>query len=239
MKQEKLPTQQNNEQGLQDEVCLNLKFKEAEKLVFDRRINHVNLSNEGDQYPQRQEVKVSLDTPIEASINEKSHVEQELMAVIAVGSDVALGIVKGKDIDGNEINYVSLLQSGFSSHDGDSSRAKIIDVLRDGSPLTIGREKIKQVYEGYASDIRDVSRTHCTIVLKDGILTVIDEASTNGTVVFTNATNQEVGPFSNPYLWSCPSKGIKELIDLQEREKQIKQLLMASTLGKFVLDNQG
>jgi len=231
MKQEKLPTQQNNEQGLQGEIYSS--FKEIGMLEFNLGINHVNLSKkEGDQYPHRQGVRVSLDTPIEASINKKSHVEQELMAVIALGQDVALGIVKGKDSNGQEINYVSLLQNRFNS-DHNGARAKIINVLRDGSPLTIGREKIQQVGEGSAPE---VSRTHCTIVLKDGILTVIDEASTNGTSVFTNATNQEINPFSNPYLWSWHSQEIENLI---EREKQTKQLLMASTLGKFVLDNQG
>lgn len=232
MTHEQLPSTQNTDQGLQSEISLS---NEIGWLRHNPAIGCEDLfsSNkmENDKYPDKPGVRVALHTPIESAISSRSDVEQELMAVVALGQNVALGVVKGKDSAGEEVSYVSLLNSNRSDNGG---RARIIDVLRDGSPLTIGRDRIEQVV-GREGSAPGVSGRHCTIELKDGILTVVDETSTNGTSLFTNTTKQETRAFPDVYNWSQPSPETKQLI---EGEKEAKRLSRASKLGRFIVNNQ-
>lgn len=182
------------------------------------------------EYPDKPGVRVALGTPIETAVSDRSDVEQDLMAVVALGKDVALGIVRGKDESGNETNYISLLNNEPSDNEG---RARFIDVLENDTPLTIGRDRIGQVYgrEGAASG---VSGKHCTIELRNGILTVVDETSTNGTSIFTNSTNDSLRQFNRVHTWSQPSAETKKLI---EADKEAKRLSKGSQLGRFTADN--
>ena len=227
-----LPTQNNTDQGLQNEISL------AQEVAFLRKNPALDCEDlfssnkmQSSEHPERSGVRVALHTPIESAVSGRSDVEQELMAVVALGEDVALGVIKGKDATGKEVSYVSIMNNNSSDNGG---RARIIDVLRDDSPLTIGRGRIEQVV-GRQGAAPGVSRKHCTIELKEGILTIVDEASTNGTSVFTNATKQETRAFPDVYNWSQPSLETQQLI---ASEEEAKRLSRASQLGRFIVNNQ-
>lgn len=160
------------------------------------------------EYPEGPNVKINLSTPIESAVSSRSDVEQDLMAVISLGESVALGVVKGKDSTGKVISYVSLLNNDPVDNDG---RARVVGILSDDKPLSIGRQRIEQLVgrEGCAPD---VSSEHCTIDLKNDVLTVQDESSLNGTTVFTNATKSTTVSLPNVRMWSQPSTETKKLI---------------------------
>lgn len=152
------------------------------------------------EYPDKPGVRVALGTPIETAVSGRSDVRQDLMAVVALGKGVALGVVRGKDQSGSEVSYLSLLNNNPSENEG---RARFIDVLAAGTPVTLGRGKLEQV-AGREGAVPGVSRTHCTIELRDGVLTVVDETSTNGTTLFTNSTNNRARQFNSIQTWSQP-----------------------------------
>jgi len=182
------------------------------------------------EYPDRPGVGVELHTPIETAVNINSDVQQDLMAVVALGKDVALGIVRGRDTSGEEVNYISLLNNSRSDNNG---RARFVDTLKPGTPIVISRSGIAQVV-GRDGSTPSVSGKHCSIELKGGVLTVVDETSTNGTSVFTNATRERTHQFAEIQIWSQPSTETKKLI---ESEKESKRLLTTSKLGRFALDD--
>ncbi len=185
---------------------------------------------QGGEYPDKPGVKVALGIPIETAVSGKSDVEQDLMAIVTLGKDVALGVVKGRDQSGSEVSYLSLLSNNPSENEG---RARVVDVLAEGAPVTIGRGRLEQVI-GREGAVPGVSGTHCTIELRDGVLTVVDETSTNGTSLFTNSTNGRVRQFNRIQTWSQPSGETKKLI---EAEKEAKRLSRVAQLGRFTVDN--
>lgn len=160
------------------------------------------------EYPEGPNVKINLSTPIESAVSSRSDVEQDLMAVISLGESVALGVVKGKDSAGKEVSYVSLLNNDPEDNGG---RARLIGVLSGDTPISIGRQKIEQLV-GRKGCAPGVSGEHCTIDLKNGILSVQDEASLNGTTVFTNATKNTTVGLPNVRMWSQPSSETKQLL---------------------------
>jgi len=163
------------------------------------------------EYPEGPNVKLNLDTPIESAVSSRSDVEQYLMAVISLGEKVALGVVKGKDSNGKEISYVSLINNDPNDNDG---RARFVGILDGNTPLRIGRQKIEQLIgrEGCAPG---VSGEHCTLDLKNGVLSVQDESSLNGTTVFTNATKNTTVGLPDIRMWSQPSNETKKLISAE------------------------
>lgn len=183
------------------------------------------------EYPDKPGVRVPLDVPIETAVSDRSDVVQDLMAVVSLGKDVALGVVKGKDESGGEASYLSLLSD--DNPFGNEGRARFIDVLAEGTPVTIGRSRIEQVV-GLEGAAPGVSGTHCTIELRDGVLTVVDETSTNGTSVFRNSTNDRTRQFSTIQAWCQPSGETKKLI---EADKEAERLSKVSQLGRFTVDN--
>lgn len=166
------------------------------------------------EYPDRPSEDFPLGTPIETAVSDRSNVVQDLMAVVAAGKDVAIGVVKGKDTSGGEVNYLSLMSSNPSGSEG---RAKFIDILAEGVPVTIGRAELEQVV-GREESVPGVSGTHCTIELKDGVLTVIDENSTNGTSVFTNKTESRARQFGSIKEWCQPSEETAKLIEAVDED---------------------
>lgn len=217
-------------QGHQQEISLQ---REIESLRLNPAIACEDLysSNkmQSGEYPDRPGVRVALETPIETAVTAHTDVEQDLMAVIALGQDVALGVVKGRDASGEEVNYVSLLNNELSDNSG---RARFVDTLKPGSPLTIGRVQVEQV-AGRQDVSPGVSGTHCTIELEDGVLTVVDETSTNGTSVFTNKTHDRAKQFAGIQTWSQPSVETKKLI---ESQKEVERLLKVQKLGRFTVE---
>lgn len=178
------------------------------------------------EYPDRPGVRIALETPIETAVSGRSDVKQDLMAVLALGKNIAIGVVRGQNQSGEEVNYLSLLSDDPSGSEG---RAKLVDVLSEGTPVTIGRGKIEEI-AGREGASPGVSGTHCTIELKDGILTVVDETSTNGTSVFSNSTTERQRQFGSIEQWSQPSQETGELIKAaKETERQAK----ATQLGRF------
>lgn len=184
---------------------------------------------ESNKYPDKPGVRVAPETPIETAVSERSDIKQSLMAVIALGQNIALGVVRGRNESGNEANYVSLLNNSASDNEG---RARIIDILKEGTPVTITRGGVEQVV-GHEGAARGVSSRHCTIELKDGILTVIDETSTNGTSVFTNITQDQARHYVGIEVWSQPSVETEKLIN---DRLQAEKLLKASHLGRFTIN---
>ncbi len=185
---------------------------------------------ESSEYPEKPGVRLALETPIETAVSGRSDVEQDLMAVVTLGKHVALGIVRGKDESGNEATYLSLLNNNPQDNEG---RAKLIDVLRDDAPVAITRGRLEQV-AGRDGAVPGVSGQHCTIELRDGVLTVVDEGSLNGTSVFTNSTKNRTRQFGSPYTWSQPSLETKQLI---EGEQEAKRLSKISKLGRFTVNS--
>jgi len=181
------------------------------------------------EYPDMPGVRVELGTPIEVAVSGRSDVQQDLMAVIALGSHVALGVVKGKDQSGSEVSYLSLLNNDRTDNDG---RARFVELLTEGSSISIGRERIEEIV-GRENVVPGVSRTHCVIELKDGILTVIDQSSTNGTSVFTNKTEERTRQFNSIHVWTQPSADTKQLI---ERKTETEGLSRSAQLGRFTVD---
>lgn len=221
----------NFDPSLQGEISLGA---EIDKLRQNPTIGVEDLfsSNkmQSGEYPDKPGVRVALGSPIETAVSDKSDVEQDLMAVVALGKEVALGVVKGKDQAGDEASYLSLLSGNPFGNEG---RARFIDVLSEGAPVTIGRSRVEQVV-GRQGAVPGVSGTHCTIELKDGVLTVIDETSTNGTSVFRNSTSDRTRQFGTIEAWSQPSGETKKLI---EADKEAKRLAKVSQLGRFTVDN--
>jgi len=182
------------------------------------------------EHPDKPGIRIALDTPIETAVSGRSDVEQDLMAVLALGKDIAIGVVRGKNQSGGEVNYLSLFSDNPRGKEG---RASFIDVLSEGTPVTIGRGKVEEV-AGREGASPGVSGTHCTIELKDGILTVVDETSTNGTSVFSNTTADRTRQFGSIEMWSQPSQETEELIESEEAAKQQSRV---SQLGRFTVDN--
>lgn len=237
MIQEDFPLIQDGSSGLHGELSLNqdiLSLKHSPYIkVTDLLSSRYLLGSSPDNieagdYPAEPKVAVALRTPIESTVSDRSNVEQELMAVVTLGQDIALGIVKGKDNTGEEVSYISLFNNNKADNGG---RAWIIDVLREGSPLTIGRAVIEGVV-GQKGIAPAVSREQCTIeLIKNGILTVTDRGSLNGTSVLTNSSQEQItgGVFPKVGIWSAPSPDIESLI--KEKASQTK----ASELGKFAV----
>ncbi len=232
----------NIEPGLTDEISLKT---EINYLSTRDNIGRDDLFSarmkDNPELPTRPGVRVELDTPIEIADSTRSDVLQNLMAVVSLGGDVAIGVVNARNQAGDEVNYLSLMSStkAVSSNNPDrhAARAKLIDVLEEGKPLTIGRSKLEQVLgsEGAGSSpVPAVSTKHCTIMLENGILTVIDEASLNGTSVFTNKSKFEHEYFERIQSWCQQSTETEKLI---EASKEAKRLSRIAQLGKFSADN--
>lgn len=225
------PQAQNIDPNLQGEISLE---GEIALLRQNPAIGSEDLfsSNkmQSSEYPDKPGVRVALGTPIETAVSGRSDVNQDLMAVVALGKGVALGVVKGRDQSGSEVSYLSLLNNDPSENEG---RARFIDVLAEGAPVTLGRDKLEQI-AGREGAVPGVSGTHCTIELRDGVLTVVDETSTNGTSLFTNSTNNRTRQFKDIHTWSQPSGETKKLI---EAEKEAERLSKVSQLGRFTVDN--
>lgn len=180
------------------------------------------------EYPDRPGVRVSLDTPIETAESPTTDVKQDLMAVVALGKNTALGIVRGRDTQGGSIYYVSLMNNGYYDPTGNDGRAIFVESLKPGVPTVITREMIERlVIEKEIAQA--VSGTHCTLEINDQILTVIDESSLNGTSVFTNMTDHKSRQFRDIYQWSQKSGQTEELI-------KITQELKRRQLGRFTLN---
>ena len=182
------------------------------------------------EYPDKQGIRVALDTPLEVAVSSRSDVEQDLMAVLALGEDVAVGIVRARDESGDEVKYLSLLNNNHSDNDG---RARLVVELKPGTPVIIRRGMLEKLMgkEGVASG---VSGTHCAVELdSSGILTVVDEKSTNGTTVFSNATKGHPSRFRDVGIWSQSSVESKKLIDANREALRVSR---ASRIGRFVVD---
>lgn len=152
------------------------------------------------EYPDRPEIKVPIDKPLDYAISSRSDVIQELSAVLGLGKKTAIGVVTARDKIGQKVRYISLITSNTSEEE----RAKPLGVLKPGEPLTVGRDLLQSV-SGDEDLFSRVSRTHCTIELNDDVLTVIDEHSTNGTSLFTNNDNKLGRYIRDRYMWSQPS----------------------------------
>jgi hypothetical protein len=219
---------QNQDPSLQGEISLD---RDIYRLRQNPAVGCEDLfsSNKmkSNEYPDKPGVRVALHTPIETAGSSRSDVEQDLMAVIALGQDVALGVVRGKDTSDEEISYISLLINNPSDN---KDRARLIYVLKNDTPITIGRHSFDEQVAGRAG----VSRRHCTIELEDGILTVVDETSTNGTSVFTNITQHRTRQFDSIHTWAQPSTETKQLI---ESEREAKRLSRALHLGRFIVNS--
>ena len=181
------------------------------------------LKKENLDHSERQGVRVPLATPIETAHSPNTSVEQDLMAVVSLGENVAIGVVRGRETDGNQVYYASLMNNGRYPT-GNDDRAKLLEVVRPGIPVTITREMIEQLTD-IKEIARGVSRTHCTIEISDGVLAVVDEASSNGTTVFTNISEKKQRQFGDVSQWSQRSRETKELIkaemDARRQEKPV------------------
>jgi hypothetical protein len=225
------PTTQNIDPNLQGEISLegDIAMLRQNPALGSEDLFSSN-KMQSSEYPDKPGVRVALGTPIETAVSDRSDVQQDLMAVVALGKGIALGVVRGKDQSGSEVSYLSLLNNNPSENEG---RARFVDVLAEGTPITIGRDKLEQTV-GREGTVPGVSGTHCTVELLDGVLTVVDETSTNGTTLFTNSTNDRVRQFNGIQTWSQPSGETKKLI---ETEQEAERLSKVSKLGRFTVDN--
>lgn len=195
---------------------------------------HELSSSNAPENPERQGVRIALGTPIETAVSPNTDVEQDLMAVLSLGRDVEVGIVRGRNKSGDEVFYTSLMNNGYHDPTGGDGRAKRLETVRSSSPVTITREMIEALVN-IPDFARGVSRTHCTIQIENGVLTVVDERSSNGTSVFTNATGKKQRQFGDISQWSQPSKETEGLI---RDEVEAQRLARTSKLGKFTLSEQ-
>lgn len=181
------------------------------------------------EYPNRPGVRVALHVPIETAESPTTDVKQDLMAVVTLGKSTALGIVRGRDTQGDSVYYVSLMNNGYHDPAGNDGRAIFVESLKPGVPIVVTREMIEQlVVEKEIA--QGVSGTHCTLEINDQVLTVIDESSLNGTTVFTNATDHKSRQFRDIYQWSQKSSQTEELIKMTQEAKRRQ-------LGKFTLNS--
>jgi hypothetical protein len=168
------------------------------------------------------EIDIPMLFPLKEYTSERGHVKQSLMAIIQVNKNIALGVVTGKDEQGSEAVYLSLMTDEGKEiiTSGRMARAKLVQVLRENSPTTIGRQQIDKAsgLEGTEATHSGVSATHFTIKLHDGKLSIKDENSLNGTSVFHN--NEEFGyNIFKIEQWSIPGEDTKKLIDAENESK--------------------
>ncbi len=131
-------------------------------------------------------------------------ITQSLAAVLALGDDVAIGIVRATDTSNQVIDCLSVLHG---------SNALFLSGLKPGEPVVIGRQVIESVTREQAPSVGDL---HCTVIVdRKGYVSVTDEGSSTGTRVFVRATDKHnetpILPF-NDTSWSLPTSTITELM---------------------------
>lgn len=179
--------------------------------------------------PRYNGTRVALEKPLEVSASTRSPIGQNLDALLALGNGVLVGLVSASDGEGNTYRYLSLY-----SGNPDASRATFITTVNNGEEILIGRDLFHGI--GDPEEFRTVSGNHASLnVDSEGVLTVIDNDSTNGTTLFTvSEENDQDMPFD--------SKDIRSwAIDTPSVERQLRQVaheksVLKGTLGKFTLD---
>lgn len=179
----------------------------------------------GGEYPDRPGIRVVLDKPLALAISSRSDVTQELSAVLVLGENTTVGVVTARNKTGQSARYISLV----SANPSEEGRAKLLGALKPGEPFTIGRDLLRSV-AGRQDLFSTVGGTHCTIEIKDDVLTVVDENSTNGTSLFTNTADIPSNHLLDAYMWSQPTVEAEALFTEHESER-------IQGLGRFAADN--
>ena len=169
-------------------------------------------------------VRVKLGKELEKSTSGRSDIVQSLEALLSLGSSVLVGLVKARDNQGNVYRYLSLYSGSPSTQ-----RAQFIIPVCDGEVIVLGRGMIEESNGG--GEYNTVSREHATIRVDNGILTVVDRDSTNGTTVFTPLEDDAVQqPFYSGDVtsWAAASTKVGESMQGAVGVRQ--------QLGRFTVD---
>lgn len=146
--------------------------------------------------------------PLSSKFSPGGMTESNLMAVIALGNETAIGVVSVRKIVDRqleELHYLALLNNDPDENDG---RGTLLGVLDPDMPVVLGRDPNSC---DFPVSHPTVSRRHVTLEINDGYLMVADEHSTNGTTLFT--ANGEVGMDFRG--WSLPGREEAQLFDDQ------------------------
>lgn len=181
--------------------------------------------------PRFNGTKVTLENSLEKSSSSRSPIVQDLEALFALGGGTLVGVVSAKDEIGNTYRYLSLY-----SGNPNKQRAQFIATVNAGQEITIGRATFSGM--GDDEEFKAVSGEHAVVsVDHDGVLTVIDRDSTNGTTVFTASTESAKNmPFDSRDVraWAIDTGSVHRQLEQIEFEKDV----LRGSLGKFTLDDR-
>lgn len=183
---------------------------------------------ESDNFPDRPGARVAIDTPLEESHSPTSSVTQELLAILSLGEKTAVSVVAANDESGEKAYYLGLVTTNTPAE----GRAKLLRRIKPGNQVDIGRDLLQSA-AGRGDLYMGVSGSHCTIEIDkedEGVLTVIDQESTNGTTVFTN-NSRAPGAFMDTVGEWCQSAAESERLFEKDKEDKVRNL------GRFTLDN--
>lgn len=137
--------------------------------------------------PEQPTITLRPETPIETSLAPDG-TRQDLMAVIALGENAAVGVVRSFDAKGHAKGLLTL----FGEEHSESGIS--IGQLHDDEEVNLGRDSLIEsvkssglsgdAIEGIVAGLKGVSQDHATVTLSKGNLTVSDRNSLNGSAVY-------------------------------------------------------
>ena len=110
------------------------------KIACGRLLGAKNMQD--NEHPSGNGIRLRPRSPLEITASQHNDVVQRLMAVVALGRDIALGIVSANDADGGKLTYASVILDEI--HRVKKRREAGIDLLRERKPVDIGRHLLEE-----------------------------------------------------------------------------------------------
>lgn len=155
-------------------------------------------------------VAVLLGGPIDKLVADDTS-SQELMAVLALGKNVAVGVVKVTDGNGKRSGHLTLFgEDGSESgiHLGSFVSGENIQLGRNGLANSVKSSGLPDdAVDRIIRGLEGVSADHATVSVTGGRVRVSDHNSSNGTTIYTSY-GQEMSALGRPERWNVSESNL-------------------------------